>query len=526
MRYFDKVVSILLTVFMFQGCGGKSSEDQHREGDIFIWGRGADSKGLDPGKEEDGESVKVIDNIYEPLVTYKKDEAVIIPWLATSWEVSEDGLVYTFNLRRGVKFHDGTVFNADAVVLSIKRQFNKAQFKYWNSMNMGSLVEDVVKVDEYTVSFTLKQPSSLFLRYCTMHFMYIVSPAALEKYGEKYGTTVSVPAGSGPYKFKSWRKNDRIVLERFDDYWGEKAKMKYVVYKSIPDNTARLIALEKGEIHGMNFPDPENLPRIRQNKDLKLKSRVVLDIGYLAMKCSKAPFDDVRVRRAVSHAINKKQLVETMYPDVGVPAKNPLPPGLKGYNDGIADYEYDPAKARELLREAGYPDGFKTDLWYMPIPRGYMPNGKKIAEIIQSDLREVGIVAKLDTQDWATYLEYTSAGKHSMCLLGWSADIPDADNFLNVLLSMDLDTGERTVQNVAFYENPELQTMLNEARRISNEERRTEIYQKACEIVHNDAPWVPIAHTKFIVVLRENVQGLDITLLTKLFFNTVELREQ
>ena len=254
--------------------------------------------------------------------------------------------------------------------------------------------------------------------------------------------------------------------------------------------------------------------------------RVALDIGYLAMNCSKKPFDDVRVRRAVSHAINKKQLVETMYLGIAIPAKNAVPPGLSGYNDDVIDYEYDPEKARELLREAGYPDGFETDLWYMPVPRGYMPNGKKVAEIIQSDLHEVGIRARLETRDWATYLDYTSKGRHSMCLLGWSADIADADNFFNVLLSMDLDTGETSEQNVAFYKNPQLQKMLNEARRISDEKRRTDIYRKACEIVHADAPWVPIAHTKFIIVLRKNVQGLDITLLTKLFFNTVELRQQ
>ena len=523
MRFLVCIFGVWFALLLLAGCGGSRLENGTESGDIFIWGRGADSKGLDPGKEEDGESVKVIDNIYEPLVTYKKDEAVIIPWLATGWEVSEDGLIYTFRLREGVKFHDGTPFNADAVVFSIKRQFDKARYKYWSSMNMDSLVDDVVSVDDYTVRFRLKQPSSLFLRYCTMHFMYIVSPAAVEKYGEKYGTSVSVPTGTGAYKFVSWRKNDRIVLERFDDYWGTKARIKHVVFKSIPDNSARLVALENGEIHGMNFPDPENLPYIRRNKDLKIESSISLDIGYLAMNCSKKPFDDVRIRRAVNHAINKKQLVETMYPETGVPAKNAIPPGLSGYNDDIVDYEYDPGKAKELLREAGYPDGFKTNLWYMPIPRGYMPNGKKIAEIIQSDLRKVGIMAELKTQDWGTYLEFTSEGRHEMCLLGWSADIADADNFFNVLLSMDLDSGERNVQNVALYKNPELQKMLNEARRISDEKRRTEIYGKACKIVHDDAPWMPIAHTRFIVVLRKNVEGLEITLLTKIFFNTMEL---
>ena len=518
---------LLCLLFSFlAGCGSKPSDDAMRAGDVFIWGRGADAKGLDPGKEEDGESIMVIDNINEPLVTYKTDEAVIIPWLATSWEISDDGLEYTFKLRQGVKFHDGTPFNADAVVFSIKRQFEGAHYKYWNSMNMASLIDDVEEIDEHTVRFRLKQPSGLFLRYCTMHFMYIVSPTAVDKYDRKYGTSVSVPVGTGPYKYKSWRKNDRIVLERFDDYWNEKARIKYLVFKSIPDNSARLIALQTGELHGMNFPDPENLPLIEGNKDLRIQSQFSLSIGYLAMNCSREPFDDARVRRAVNFAIDKEQLVATMYPGMGVPAKNPIPPGLNGYNDDIDDYGYDPERAKELLREAGYPGGFKTDLWYMPVPRGYMPNGKKIAEIIQSDLREVGIRAKLDTQDWATYLEYTSQGKHSMCLLGWGADIADSDNFLNVLLSMDLESGERCEQNVALYENPTLQRMLNEARRISDEERRTEIYRKACEIVHDDAPWFPIAHTKYIAVLRSDVEDVEITLLNKIYFNKVHFKEQ
>ena len=190
------------------GCGSGKVED------VLIWGRGSDSKGLDPGKEEDGESIKVCDNIYEPLVTYGADKPDIIPWLAESWVISDDGLSYTFTLRPGIMFHDGTPFNADAVVLSITRQFGNAVYKYWNSMNMDSLVEDVVELDEHTVKFVLKQPSSLFLRYCTMHFMYMVSPTAVKEFGDKYGTSVSVPAGTGAYKFKSWRKNDQKAGER------------------------------------------------------------------------------------------------------------------------------------------------------------------------------------------------------------------------------------------------------------------------------------------------------------------------
>ena len=509
-----------LVIVLVTCCSGpRKSEDAKDQ--TIVWGRGSDSKGLDPGVEEDGESIKVCDNIYEPLVTYDSDKPVIVPCLAETWDISDDGTKYVFHLRKGITFHDGSPLDADAVVFSIKRQFTGAKYKYWLSMNMGSMVADVVAKDENTVEFQLKHPSGLFLHYCTMHFMYVVSPTAVEKYGENYGRSNSQPAGTGPFKFKSWSKNDRVILERYDDYWGEKAKAKYLIYKAIPENSVRLIALENGEIDGMNFPNPESLEDIAANPDLKLRRRVALDISYLAMNCSKKPFDDVRVRRAVNHAIDKSQLVRTMLPGMGVPAKNPIPPGLLGYNDDVEDYDYNPELARKLLADAGYPDGFDTDLWYMPVPRGYMPDGKKTAEIIQSDLKAVGIRAKLVTLEWGAYLEATSNGEHSMCLLGWSADIADADNFLNVLLSMDLDKGTRNSQNVAFYENPEMQRLLNEARRITDQARREEIYKKACEMVHEDAPWVPIAHTEFVVALRKNLEGVEPTLLTKILFNVV-----
>ncbi len=522
MKLTQTFISILLAVFCFLL---KAEAVSSR--DMLIWGRGADSGGLDPAHETDGESLKVCDNIYEPLVKFADESLDLIPCLATKWEISDDGKTYTFYLREGVRFHDGTPFNARAVEFSFKRQYDETHpchkyglpYVYWNNMDMSNIVEDVNVIDEYTVQFILKKRNTPFLKNLQMPFTYIVSPAAVKKYKDKYGTTVSLPAGTGPYKFKEWVKGDKVVLVANEDFWGEKLKIKTVIYKSIEENSVRLLALEKGEIDGMQFPNVEDLAYARRNRKLKIIEADALNVGYLAMNCEKEPFSDPNVRQAVSYAINKKLLVKALYGGIGIPAKNPIPPSMKGYNDDIKDYEYNPRKAKELLKKTKYPKGFKTDLWYMENPRPYMLNPKKIAELIAADLKKIGINVELRTREWSTYLENLENGKHSMALLGWSADNGDPDNFFNILLSIP--GAKKPASNVAFYKNEKLQKILDEAQESTDENHRIELYKKSCQIVHDDAPWVPIAHTKQIVITRKNVKGVKVPLITKIVFNTV-----
>jgi peptide/nickel transport system substrate-binding protein len=218
------------------------------------------------------------------------------------------------------------------------------------------------------------------------------------------------------------------------------------------------------------------------------------------------PFADVRVRRAINHAINKQEIVEYLYKGTAVAAKNPIPPSMWGYNDAIQDYEYNPEKARQLLQEAGYPNGFETTLYAMPVSRPYMFDPPKIAEAIQADLEAVGIKAKIYTVEWGTYLQETEAGKHPMCLLGWIGDNGDPDNFLYVLLDKD-NAIVGSAGNVAFYRNDELHDILIKAQRTYDQEERTRLYLKAQEIIHDDAPWVPLAHAKLQMVFKKNVKG-------------------
>lgn len=501
------LVGIFVTV-AFAGC--KTAE---KAPVTLVFAKG-DAVRLDPADVTDGESITVMDNIFEGLVKYKPGTTEVEPNLATSWEPSSDGLEWTFYLRKDVKFHDGTPFNADAVVFSFERQrdenhpFHKyGQWDYWGWC-FGEIAK-TEKVDDYTVKITLDTPFAPFISTMAMFTMFVVSPTSANEWGEQWFTH---PVGTGPFTFVEWVKGDHITLEKNPDYWGEKAKIDRLIFKVIDDPSARLLALTKGEVHGMEFPNPDDLGNIENNPDLQILSKPGLSIGYLAMNMGEdtpgyqKEFGDVRVRRAIAHAINKQDIIDYLYKGTAIVAKNPIPPTLWGYNDAIQDYEYNPEKARDLLAEAGYPDGFKTNLWAMPVSRPYMFDPRKIATAIQADLAKVGIDAEIVSYDWGTYLDKTDNGEHAMCLLGWTGDYADPDNFLYVLLDPDSAT-VGSAGNVAFYRNPEVHRLNMEAVTTFDPAKRTELYKQVQVLVHEDVPWITLAHATQILVFRKNVKG-------------------
>jgi len=501
-------------------------------GGTLVFGSAGDASRLDPADVTDGESIQRMDNIFEGLVEYKPGSTQIQPCLAESWEVSDDGLVFTFHLRKGVKFHDGTDFDATAVEFSFQRQYDEdnpyhdyGEWAYWGWM--FDYVERVEAVDPFTVKIYLREPNASFLTSLAMFTVCIVSPYSAALHG---ADSFKHPVGTGPFKFVEWIKDDHITLERFEDYWREPAILDGVIFRVIPDPSARLIALEKGEIDGMEYPNPEQIQRIIDNPDLKLMSQPGMNVGYLAMNMGEdtpgfeEPFGDVRVRRAISHAINKDEIVKYLYQGTAIPAKNPIPPIMFGYNDAIQDYEFDQAKARQLLAEAGYPNGFKTTLWAMPVSRPYMFDPRKIAEAIQSYLADVGIDADIYSEDWGTYLQDTEAGKHPMCLLGWTGDNGDPDNFIYVLLDKDAAV-VGSAGNVAFYRSDELHEINIKARQIYDFDERVRLYKKAQEIIHEDAPWVPIAHSKQLIGFKNEVKGYVLHPTSRKFFYPVWIEE-
>jgi peptide/nickel transport system substrate-binding protein len=497
-------------------------------GGQLVFARGHDSVRLDPGHETDGESFKVMDNLYENLVTYADTTTDLVPELATHWDVSEDGLSYTFHLRPGVVFHDGTPMNAEAVVFSLDRQREKTPphpfhsvggpYAYWQGMGMDDIVADIRAADDSTVVIALKRRNAPFLANLAMGFAGIVSPTAARKHGEDF---FKHPVGTGPFRFVEWVKDDRIVIERNPDYWGPKAYLDRVVIRSIPENTVRLLALESDEIMGMDGINTDLARRLQGNPSYQLLMQPGMNVGYMAMNMDKPPFDKPEVRVAINHAVNREGIVQGLYGGFGTPAVNPMPPTLWGYNRSVPGYPHDPAKARAMLAAAGFPNGFKTELWAMTGPRPYMPDPLKVAEAIQADLKAVGIDATLKTLEWGTYLDQVQGGKAPMSLFGWTGDNGDPDNFLYTLLGTA--ATRLPAQNVAFYRSPEVDKLLLDAQAEVDQAKRAALYEQAQALIHRDAPWVPLAHMTQLVAFDRRVHGYPMHPTGKVRFRTVWL---
>lgn len=502
------IIALLCVAALLTACGG--GERKHN---TLVFGRGSDSVGLDPSLETDGESFKVCDNIYETLVAYDSESTAVVPQLAHSWDISPDQLTWTFHLRRGIRFHDGTPFNAEAMLFSLGRQFYQdhpfhkveGSFNYWKDMGMDDTIAALEAPDDSTFVIRLKTPNAPFLSNLAMNFCAAVSPTAVEKHGRDYFKN---PVGTGPFRLVEWRKDERIVLARNDDYWGPKAKIERLIFKPIQEGSVRFLELTQGILHGLDNLNPEYVDEIRNNPQLQLLTQPGMNIGYLAMNMDKKPFDNILVRRAINHAVDKQALVDNFYQGLAIAAKNPLPPTLWGYNDGIEGYAHDPAKARALLAEAGFPDGFETELWAMPVPRPYMPQPEKIAQALQADLEKVGIRVRIVNWEWGTYLDKVFDGQHQMALLGWTGDNGDPDNFLYVLL--DKTAAVKPAQNIAFYKSDELHEVLVAARRSADRDERIQLYHTAQEIIFRDAPWVPLVHATQTAAFQRGVTGFKL----------------
>ncbi|WP_054951409.1 ABC transporter substrate-binding protein [Numidum massiliense] len=477
--------------------------------DLLVYGRGSDSVSLDPAVVTDGESLKVTKNIYDTLVDYGEQDTTIHEALATEWDVSDDGLTYTFKLREGVKFHDGTDFNADAVVKNFDRWMNakdKNAFAYYASQfggfkgDKGHVIKEVKADGDYKVVIALNRPQAPFLQNIAMSPFGIISPAALEKYGDKIGEN---PVGTGPYAFKEWKRNETITLTKNDNYWQEGApKLNTLIFQVIPDNSARLTALKTGEIDLMDGVNPSDVAGVEKEDGLQIILRPPMNVGYLGFNVEKKPFDDKKVRQALNHAVDKQALIDAFYAGNADPAKNPMPDVIAGYNDKIDPYPYDVEKAKKLLAEAGFKDGFEMELWAMPLPRDYMPEPQKIAEAIQADFEQVGVKAKIKTFEWATYLDKVQKGEAPAFLLGWTGDNGDADNFIYVLLDKDaIDSN-----NYSRYSNDKLHDLLVKAQSETDEAKRVALYEEAQEIIHEDAPWIPLVYAKPALAAKDTLK--------------------
>ena len=489
------------------GAGGDGS------GGTLVFARGGDSEHLDPAIINDGESAKVVTNIFDTLVGFEPGTLKLAPALSDRWSASPDGLTWTFHLREAT-FHDGTPVDADAVVFSFERQRDKDHpahtdaCQYWESF--FPMVKGVRAVDPRTVEISLAEASAPFESTMTLFSMSIVSPTAWKSEGideatKKYRYKFSEkPVGSGAFKFVRWQRDDTIVLERNDKWWGGRAKVAKLWFKTIKDNTQRLLAVETGQADLMDGVNPQDAARVRGNPALALSEQPGLNIGYIAMNVTKPPFDDARVRQAVALAIDKKTILKTAYDGMGEIAVNPMPKALPYWKDQ-PDRTVDRAKAKKLLEEAGKGDlSFKLN--YMTLPRAYMPRPKDVAIQIQADLKEIGVRCDFEALEWNRHRADVENARHQACLLGWMADFGDADNFLFTFFDKT-NAQIGSALNAAFYTDEEVHQWLVAARIATAPAERGRLYGLVQEKLLADAPMVPLVTMPELRVRASKVKG-------------------
>ncbi|MBW3555498.1 MAG: ABC transporter substrate-binding protein [Actinobacteria bacterium] len=502
-----------------------------KRGGTLVFGTSADPTSMDGAYVSDGESLRVVDQIFETLVTTERGGTDPAPGLAKSWKASDDGLAWTFQLQSGVKFHDGTRFDAAAVCTNFDRWYNfkgiqqsESVAYYWatvfgtfktNSEGTGppetpSLYKSCQAEGDDEVVINLTKPSSSFLAGLAVPAFSIASPDALKKYeADKVSGTedeprfegsfgTQHPIGTGPFKLESYTPNDRLVMVRNDDYWGDKAKLDRLIFRPIADAPARRQALESGEIQGYDFVDPGDVEQLKSR--FQVLERPAFNVGYVGFNQSKPPLDNPKIRQAVAHALNREALVKAKYPPGSEVAKQFMPPQLFGYAKDVTEYRFDPEKAKALIKESGVTNP-TLEFWYPTgVSRPYMPDPEANFQAFRADLEKVGFKVVPKTSPWRPeYTQKIGAGEYPMYLLGWTGDFGDPDNFVGTFF--------QTEQPAWGFKNPDLFKKLDAAEAETDQDERTRLYEEANKMIMDFLPGVPYVHTRPALAFAKNVKG-------------------
>ncbi|MDZ7801918.1 MAG: ABC transporter substrate-binding protein [Trueperaceae bacterium] len=472
--------------------------------------RPSDPVSLDAQQETTAPGAWVFGNVIEPLITLNADMEVE-GRLATDWEFVSDRRL-RFTLREGVTFHDGTPFNADAVKFTWDRALFADPPGRWASL--AGPIEAVEVVDEYTVDIVAERAYGPLLLVSTMVYTGVVSPTAVEKHGDAYGRN---PVGTGPFEFVEWQTNEQVVLEANDDYWRGRPELDRVVFRTVPENGARTLALRSGEADMLLKPSPSDLPSFEDDPDFDVLKATGLRVFYLGFNLEREPMDELLVRQAIAHAIDVPGIVDNLLEGAATVPTSVISPGVLGYTDMNLDerYPYDPERARELLQEAGFEmnadgvmerDGEELVLEMLPAAGRYLQD-QEIAEVLQEFLRQVGIEVELDVFEWATTFTQLREGSlaYDMFTFGWLTTTADAD--YTMFSNFHSDEVPPESWNSWRYANERVDELLEEARAETDVETREELYAEVQEILAEDVPSVPIYNTIEVAVVGSDVNG-------------------
>ncbi len=557
----------LLLALTVAACGGDDDEatdtdgaavdtqgDEGGQGGTLVFAGAADPVALDGALVSDGESLRAVQQIFETLVGLEEGGTAPVPKLAASWEPNEDGTVWTFALQEGVTFHDGTPFNAEAVCFNFDRWYNfsgplqnPSASYYWQVVFGGfaekenpdapdeSLYQSCEATDDLTAVITLTQESATFIPALAQASFSIASPEALVEFEADAGTVdeegvfqpagtfgIEHPVGTGPFMFESWSRGESLTLAKYDDYWGEPAKLDTLIFRPIGDNAARLQALQSGDIQGYDLVEPQDIEVIEADSSLQILDRPAFNVAYVGINVGTPPMDDPNVRRAFAHGLDRQSVVDAFYAGRAEVAKNFMPPALEGYAEDVTTYDYDPELSKQLLEEAGLTLPVKIDFWYpSDVSRPYMPDPKRNFEAFAASLNEAGFEVVPKTAPWSPdYLGSANEGKLPVFLLGWTGDYGDADNFLGTFFQTP-QAQWGTTENP----NQEVHELLAQAEIETDQATRVALYEQANQLIADWIPGVPYAHSQPALAFRSDVQGFVPNPTTNETFATVYFAE-